>query len=71
MCLANLEQCGGKWGEWILWLNDQRTFEPIGYTPPSEVEANYCRSSLIRALLWCPDLNQPASTKPGRLKRVS
>lgn len=54
MCLANLEQCGGKWNEWGLWLIDQRTFEAIGYTPPAEIEANHCRNWLIRALLWCP-----------------
>ena len=26
--------------EWVLWFNHHRLFEPIGYIPPAEAEAN-------------------------------
>ena len=29
--------------EWASWFNHQRLFEPIGYIPPAEAEANYYR----------------------------
>jgi putative transposase len=29
--------------EWVAWFNHHRLPEPIGYIPPAEVEANYCR----------------------------
>ena len=29
--------------EWVVWLNNHRLLEPIGYIPPAEAEANYCR----------------------------
>jgi len=29
--------------EWVSWFNHHRLFEPIGYIPPAEAEANYYR----------------------------
>lgn len=29
--------------EWVSWFNHDRLLEPIGYIPPAEAEANYCR----------------------------
>ena len=29
--------------EWVAWFNNHRLLEPIGYIPPAEAEANYCR----------------------------
>ena len=29
--------------EWVSWFNHHRLLEPIGYIPPAEAEANYCR----------------------------
>ena len=29
--------------EWVAWFNHHRLLEPIGYIPPAEAEANYCR----------------------------
>mgnify|MGYP003110266105 FL=1 len=29
--------------EWVTWFNQHRLLESIGYVPPAEAEANYCR----------------------------
>jgi len=29
--------------EWVSWFNHHRLMEPLGYIPPAEAEANYCR----------------------------
>jgi putative transposase len=28
---------------WVSWFNHHRLLEPMGYIPPAEAEANYCR----------------------------
>ena len=35
--------------EWVVWFNHQRLLEPIGYIPPAEAEANYCRQLASQA----------------------
>ena len=35
--------------EWVDWFNHQRLFEPIGYIPPAEAEANYYRQLASQA----------------------
>jgi hypothetical protein len=27
--------------EWVSWFNQQSLLKPLGYTPPTEAEANY------------------------------
>jgi putative transposase len=51
--------------EWVSWFNHHRLLEPIGYIPPAEAEANYYRQLASQTSTVRPDLNQPASTKPG------
>ena len=29
--------------KWVAWFNNHRLLEPIGYIPPTEAEAQYCR----------------------------
>ena len=29
--------------EWVAWFNNHRLLEPIGFIPPAEAAANYCR----------------------------
>ena len=36
--------------EWVSWFNHHRMLEPIGYIPPAEVEANYCRQLANQAV---------------------
>ena len=33
--------------EWVSWFNHHRLLEPIGYTPPTEAEANYWRQQAL------------------------
>jgi transposase InsO family protein len=35
--------------EWVSWFNHHRLFEPIGYIPPAEAEANYYRQLASQA----------------------
>ena len=35
--------------EWVSWFNHHRLLEPIGYIPPAEAEANYCRQIAMTA----------------------
>ena len=34
--------------QWVHWFNPTRLFEPIGYIPPAEAEANYLRQLALR-----------------------
>jgi len=29
--------------EWVAWYKHHRLIEPLGYIPPAEAEANYCK----------------------------
>jgi len=33
--------------EWVSWFKHHRLLESIGYIPPAEAEANYCRQRVI------------------------
>jgi transposase InsO family protein len=33
--------------EWVAWFNHHRLMGPLGYIPPAEAEANYCRHGKI------------------------
>ncbi len=35
--------------EWVVWLNHQRLLEPLGYSPPAEVEQHYYSQSAAQA----------------------
>jgi putative transposase len=35
--------------EWVSWINHDRPFEPLGYIPPAEAEANYYQQFATRA----------------------
>jgi len=37
--------------EWVSWFNHHRLFEPIGYIPPAEAEANYYRCQTEQAVM--------------------
>jgi putative transposase len=36
--------------EWVTWFNHHRLLESIGYIPPAEAEANYCRAVREQAM---------------------
>ena len=52
--------------EWVDWFNNRRLLESIGDIPPAEAEAHYYAS--LRTGHRQPDLNQPASGKPGAVQ---
>lgn len=35
--------------EWVSWFNNHRLMVPLGYVPPAEFEAAYCRNLEQRA----------------------
>ena len=36
--------------EWVAWCNQHRLLESIGYIPPAEADAHYCRQLPEQAL---------------------
>lgn len=36
--------------EWVSWFNHRRLLEPLGYIPPAEAEANFCKQLSSQAV---------------------
>ncbi len=67
--------------QWVAWFNNHRLMESLGYMPPAEAEANYCRQ-LAEADCSASPAAAPTppsatgrgwtmrtSAQPGRLRR--
>jgi len=51
---------------WVDWYNNQRLFDPIGYIPPAEAEANYYAA--LENLDMAAGLNCTCLRKTGTLQ---